>query len=58
MFKVEDKTTGEIYTVFATNGTRFLVYNEALEWWFYKDMNECRPVEEIKDGRQKSANKC
>ena len=46
MFKVEDKTTGERYTVFATNGTHFLVYNEELEWWFYKNIDECRPVEE------------
>lgn len=43
MFKVIDKTTGEIFTVYGLNGTHFLVYNAELEWWFYKDMNECRP---------------
>lgn len=44
MFKVEDKTTGEIYTVFGTNGTHFLVFVPELGGWFYKDMRECRPV--------------
>ena len=44
MFKVEDKTTGEIYTVYGLNGMYFLVFNPELDWWFYKDMNECRPV--------------
>lgn len=43
MFKVEDKTTGEVFTVYGLNGTHFLLYNEELDWWFYKDMSECRP---------------
>ena len=44
MFKVIDKTTGEVFTVYGLNGMYFLVYNHELDWWFYKDMNECRPV--------------
>ena len=27
MFKVIDKTTGEIFTVYGTNGTHFIVYD-------------------------------
>ena len=46
MFKVMDKTTGEVFTVYGLNGTYFLVYNAAFDWWFYKDMEECRPVED------------
>lgn len=48
MFKVIDKATGEIHTVYGMNGTHFLLYNAELEWWFYKDMSECRPVEELR----------
>lgn len=43
MFKVVDKTTGEIFTVYGTNGTHFIVYDAEHDWWFYKDMSECRP---------------
>ena len=46
MFKVIDKTTGEIYTVYGLHGTSFLLYNVDLDWWFYKDIDECRPMEE------------
>ena len=43
MFKVMDKNTGEVFTVYGLNGMYFLIYNEELDWWFYKDMGECRP---------------
>ena len=43
MFEVIDKTTGEIFTVYGLNGTHFLIYNEELDWWFFKNMDECRP---------------
>lgn len=43
MFKVIDKITGEIHTVYGMNGTHFLIYNSELDWWFYKNMEECRP---------------
>lgn len=43
MFKVIDKTTGEVFTVYGLNGTHFLIYDAVHDWWFYKDMNECRP---------------
>ena len=43
MFKVIDKTTGEVFIVYGLNGTHFLIYDAVHEWWFYKDMNECRP---------------
>lgn len=48
MFKVQDKTTGEIFTVYGLNGTSFLIYDEKLDWWFYKSVDECRPVEDHK----------
>lgn len=44
MFKVTDKTTGEIFTVYGTNGTHFLCYNAELDYWFYKYIEECRPL--------------
>ena len=47
MFKIEDKTTGEIYTVYGINGTHFLIYDEEHDWWFYKHIEECRPVEDL-----------
>lgn len=43
MFKVIDKTTGEVFTVYGLIGTHFLIYNAEYDWWFYKNMNECRP---------------
>ncbi len=46
MFKVTDKTTGEIFTVYGTNGTHFLCYNAELDYWFYKYIEECRPHKE------------
>lgn len=49
MFKVIDKTTGEIYTVYGLNGTSFLLYNVDLDWWFYKDIDECRPYNPPKE---------
>ena len=48
MFKVEDKETGKIFTVYALNGTHFLTYDKELDWWFFKDINECRPVDDLK----------
>lgn len=44
MFKVEDKTTGEIITVYALNGTHFLIYDEEHDLWLFKNIDECRPV--------------
>lgn len=44
MFKVSDKTTGEVFTVYGLNGTHFLCYNAELDWWFFKNIEECRPV--------------
>lgn len=44
MFKVVDKATGEVFTVYGLNSTHFLIYDAVHDWWFYKDMNECRPV--------------
>ena len=44
MFKVIDKTTGEAFTVYGLNGTHFLIYNAKLDWWYYKPIDECRPV--------------
>lgn len=46
MFKVIDKTTGEIFTVYGLNGTYFLCYNAELDYWFYKYIEECRPVDQ------------
>lgn len=46
MFTVIDKTTGEVITVYALSGSYFLIYNAELDWWFYKPINECRPVVE------------
>lgn len=44
MFKVQDKTTGEIFTVYGLTGNYFLLYNSELDWWFFKKIDECRPV--------------
>lgn len=44
MFKVEDKTTGEIITVYGLYGSHFLIYDEAHDWWLFKNIDECRPV--------------
>lgn len=46
MFKVKIAATGEIETVYGLNGTHFLMYNAELDWWYYKEMHECVPVEE------------
>lgn len=43
MFKVIDKTTDEIFTVYGLNGTHFLIYKEELDWWYFKPIDECRP---------------
>lgn len=50
MFKVEDKTTGEIFTVYGLNGTYFLIYDSVHDWWHFKPVDECRPVEVIEHG--------
>ncbi len=47
MFKVIDKTTGEIYTVYGLNGTHFLIYDAVYDWWLYKHIDECRPVDDL-----------
>ena len=43
MFKVIDKTTGEVFTVYGLNGTHFLIYDSEHDWWFFKLIDECRP---------------
>ena len=43
MFKVIDKTTGELFTVYGLNGTHFLIYDSKIDWWFYKPIDECKP---------------
>lgn len=50
MFKVEDKTTGEIITVYGLNGAFFLIYDTVHDWWFYKPIEECRPVADLPKG--------
>lgn len=47
MFKVKDKATGEILPVYGMTGSYFLIYNAELDWWHYKPMIECSPVEEL-----------
>ena len=49
MFKVIDKTTGEVFTVYGLNGTHFLIYDSKIDWWFYKPIDECKPYEPPKD---------
>lgn len=50
MFKVEDKTTGEIFTVYGLNGTHFLIFDEVHDWWLFKNIDECRPVADLPEG--------
>ncbi len=49
MFRVIDKTTGEVFTVYGLNGTHFLIYDAVHDWWFFKPMEECKPYEQPKD---------
>lgn len=44
MFKVKDKFTGEILTVYAVLGTRFMLwrYNQ----WFFEPIEDFEPIEE------------
>lgn len=44
MFKVQDKTTEEIFTVYGLYGSHFLIFDEAHDWWLFKNIDECRPV--------------
>lgn len=45
MFKVKRKGTGEISTVYAVSGTRFLIYIEGQEpHWEWHDMSEYEPA--------------
>lgn len=45
MFKVKKKGAGEISTVYAVSGTRFLVYIEGQDpRWEWHDMNDYEPA--------------
>lgn len=45
MFKVKKKGVGEISTVYAVSGTRFLVYIEGQDpRWEWHDMNDYEPA--------------
>lgn len=48
-FKVEEKTTGEIFTVYGLYGTHFLIFDEVHDWWLYKHVDECRPYDSQKE---------
>lgn len=43
MYKVKDKRTGEIVTVYALNGTMFLLFN-GFEW-YYDDIKNYEPAD-------------
>ena len=45
MFKVIDKTTGEVFTVYGLNATHFLIYDAVHDWWFFKPVDECKPYD-------------
>lgn len=46
MFKVKSIDNGCVYTVYAVNGTFFLVWNDSVEdeHWEWIDMTRCRPL--------------
>lgn len=46
MFKIVDKMTGEVLTVYGINGTHFLIYDEKMDCWKYYPMNIFRPLED------------
>ena len=46
MFKVYDKSTDTVFTVYGINGQYFLVYNASLGYWAYVNIDDCVPVEE------------
>lgn len=52
MFKVIDKTTGEVFTVYGLNATHFLIYDAVHDWWFFKPVDECRPLTEQGDSER------
>jgi hypothetical protein len=43
VFKVVHINTGEIRTVYAVNGTSFLLHNAESTYWYYEDMNHFVP---------------
>lgn len=44
MFQVMHKETGEIRTVYAVTGIRFLFWNDQEDCWQYGDMQNYKPV--------------
>lgn len=44
MFKVRDRHTGKIKTVYGWNGTNFLIYDDGV--WYYIPMEDYEPLEE------------
>ena len=46
MFKVFHKGAGRVYTVYAVNGLRFMVWDATGNTWAWLPMEECEPVED------------
>ena len=48
MFKVKNIHTGQVFTVYGVNGTRFLIYNMygAVPCWEFLIMGDFVPVED------------
>ena len=46
MFKVKEKETGEIYTVYAVNGNTFLIYGKlsGFDIWLWEPMGKFEPA--------------
>ena len=46
MFKVKEKETGEIFTVYAVNGALFLIYDESFGGgtWLWEPMGQYIPA--------------
>lgn len=42
MFKVRDKETDNMFTVYAVNGTLFLIYNDGV--WLWEPMGKYKPA--------------
>lgn len=46
MFKVRHKETGEIRTVYAINGSMFLLYDFCHNEWYYEYIRFFEPLED------------
>lgn len=49
MFRVRHKATGDIHTVYAVTGVRFLIWVDlphGEEHWTWVDMGDCVPLKE------------